>query len=210
MDEPAGQRVGGRRRVRVERAGHARMLTFSCQGRAPLMGEEWVRDVFAERLRESRERLGFGLHGWVVMPEHVHLLVRVREGGGGGVLQDIKEHTARRVLCAWRKGGSEWLQRCVDSRGKARFWMRGGGHDRNVFSERAVRETIEYMHANPVRRGLVKTPTDWKWSSARWYVGTRDGELEMDPIGAWPPDSPPPGPRHTEITGGSSWPPASP
>ena len=69
----------------------------------------------------------------------------------------------------------------VASKGRLRFWQAGGGYDRNIRDEEEMLEKARYIHANPVRRGLVDSPADWKWSSARWYEGVRDGELVIDP-----------------------------
>ena len=63
---------------------------------------------------------------------------------------------------------------------EARFWQPGGGYDRNITSTEALRAVIDYIHANPVRRGLVARAEDWEWSSARWYAGLRPVKLEMD------------------------------
>jgi prepilin-type processing-associated H-X9-DG protein len=61
-----------------------------------------------------------------------------------------------------------------------RFWQPGGGYDRNITSSAVLRAVIDYLHANPVRRGLVARAEDWEWSSARWYAGLRPVKLEMD------------------------------
>ncbi len=45
---------------------------------------------------------------------------------------------------------------------------------------RTLKLMIDYIHANPVRRGLVERPEEWEWSSARWYGGTRSVGIEMD------------------------------
>lgn len=66
------------------------------------------------------------------------------------------------------------------SRLRRRFWQPGGGYDRNITSIEALRAMIDYLHANPVRRGLVARAEDWDWSSARWYAGMRPVKLEMD------------------------------
>ncbi len=63
-----------------------------------------------------------------------------------------------------------------------RFWQRGGGYDRNVIEPATLEMMIEYSHNNPVRRGLVEKPTDWIWSSARFYSGDRRVPLLMDPL----------------------------
>jgi putative transposase len=61
-----------------------------------------------------------------------------------------------------------------------RFWQRGGGYDRNVFEPATVFQQIEYMHNNPVRRGLCAKPEDWLWSGAAEYAGVRVGPLRLD------------------------------
>ena len=70
----------------------------------------------------------------------------------------------------------------------------GGGYDSNLWREEAVWNAIEYINANPVRRGLCKTPEDWEWSSARWYAGVRPTLIEMD--------GPPPVPTPAGVTRG--------
>lgn len=74
------------------------------------------------------------------------------------------------------------LARITRADGSARFWQPGGGFDRNVRDYAELSREIEYIHHNPVRRGLVANPIDWPWSSARWYAGLRDGQIEIDPI----------------------------
>jgi len=76
-----------------------------------------------------------------------------------------------------------WLSRLTvryPTRTVLRFWQPGGGFDHHIFREKTLLDVIEYLHANPVRRGLVAHPTDWVWSSARFWKGRRDVPLEMD------------------------------
>ena len=59
-----------------------------------------------------------------------------------------------------------------------RFWLEGPGFDRNIFSPEAIKSSIDYIHMNPVKRGLCQKCTGWKWSSARFYAdGTEDPDL---------------------------------
>ena len=61
-----------------------------------------------------------------------------------------------------------------------RFWQRGGGFDRNLWSPRAIWNTIDYIHQNPVREGLCTYPPDWYWSSSGTYKDGREGPLKLD------------------------------
>jgi putative transposase len=61
-----------------------------------------------------------------------------------------------------------------------RFWQRGGGYDRNLWSKDEIVEKLEYVHNNPVRRGLCKTPADWYWSSAAHYAGLGESPVPIE------------------------------
>ncbi len=90
---------------------------------------------------------------------------------------------ARKAIKYLEIHAPEWLPRITVREGKRtrrRFWQPGGGYDRNVVELATVHDMIAYIHANPVRRGLVLRPEDWEWSSARWYAGFRPVRIEMD------------------------------
>jgi len=129
-------------------------------------------------------RQGFRLVAFVYMPEHVHLLVfpveptaRIEQ-----LLFAVKRPFSYRVKQHLEQTGSPLLQQLTvwERPGKQvfRFWQEGPGYDRNIFSRAAVLTAIEYIHNNPVRRGLSPTPGEWKWSSWKYYHhGSQDPEL---------------------------------
>jgi putative transposase len=169
-------------RRRFEIAGQARFLTFSCFKRLPLLHNDAIKNAFVEQLCLTRNRLRFALNAWVVMPDHVHLLlvpdpptVTVT-----AILTALKRPFAARVLQRWRELDAPILTKIVDASGLERFWQPGGGYDRNIDSDAEFFEKVQYIHNNPVMRGLVASPVDWPWSSARWYSGRREGTLALD------------------------------
>ncbi|MCC7387847.1 MAG: transposase [Phycisphaerales bacterium] len=169
---------------RVEGANKARYLTFSCYKRLPLLDNPDIYDLFAERLGAARERFGLRLIAWVAMPEHAHLLA-MPEPPEPSLVQPLwwfKREVGRRVIARWREIDAPILQRITDSRGRCRYWQRGGGYDRVLRTDEALRSAIRYIHENPVRRGLVGRPEEWAWSSARWYRGEREGRVAIDPL----------------------------
>ena len=98
-------------------------------------------------------------------------------------LQAVKEPPARKALRYLEAHAPQWLSRLTVREGqrqRRRFWQPGGGYDRNITSVRTLRAMIAYIHANPVRRGLLTRTQDWEWSSARWYAGLRPVQLEMN------------------------------
>ena len=135
-------------------------VTFSCYQRLPLLIKASARAVVVKELARVRQEHGFQLVGYVVMPKHVHVLISVpARGTPSTVLQMLKQRVSRalREERAAANLGQFW---------QARFY------DFNMFTNGKKREKLEYMHANPVTRGLVQHPKDWPWSS--WSA--RDGE----------------------------------
>jgi putative transposase len=122
------------------------------------------------------------------MPEHVHVVVWPREPSYEIRLirTALKVPVQRKALAFLRRESPAFLERLRDEQPNGevhyRFWLRGGGYDRNISDSRTLQTMIEYIHQNPVRRGLVKQAMDWPWSSARFYAGRSDAMLTMDPL----------------------------
>jgi putative transposase len=175
-------------KVTYNEPGHAHFLTYSCYRRLPLLSRDRSRAWVVEAIEDARRKYDFDLWAYVIMPEHVHLLLRPRRSPYrmGHILAALKRPVAVRAkeyLTAVKN--TDWLRRLTVREGREtvfRFWQAGGGYDENLWSERPIHEVIDYIHANPVRRGLVLQPTDWPWSSARFWAGDRSGPLLMDPL----------------------------
>src|SRR5262249_54426826 len=158
--------------------GEARCLTFCCYHRYRFFEKDRTRQWFLESLEEARTRWGFALWAYVLMPEHVHLLLLPRPENPNltGVLRDLKEPVGRKAVAYLKEHAPAWLEKITVGEGERvrhRFWQPGSGFDRNIRDWEVILAEIEYLHANPVRRGLVAQPEDWEWSSARWYAGIR-------------------------------------
>jgi putative transposase len=140
--------------VRYQQCGCFHFVTFSCYRRQPLSGTATAYGVFERELEAVRVRYGFVVAGYVLMPEHVHLLVgEPRRSSLSIALQVLKQQTSRKLK----------------QRGEVQFWQRRY-YDFNVWSEEKRVEKLRYMHRNPVKRGLVEKPEQWQWSSFRHYA----------------------------------------
>jgi len=117
------------------------------------------------------------------MPEHVHLIIHPQAPrySIAAILQSIKQPVSQRIVAYVRRTAPDFLDRMYDAhpggRSAYRFWQRGGGYDRNLYSAAEIHEKIGYIHRNPVRRKLVQRPEDWEFSSARDYLELRSPPL---------------------------------
>jgi len=177
-----------KRRKVYNKPGHAHGLTYSCAGRLPLLSSDIVCHWIVEAIENARRRHEFDVYAYVIMPEHVHLLVKPRPAryNMSKFLYDLKRPVSRKAKTyLLSEGHTVWVERLtVLCAGKPtfRFWLPGGGFDRNVVHQQTLKNMAEYMHENPVRRGLVRSPLDWKWSSASFYAGESDVPLKMDAL----------------------------
>jgi putative transposase len=161
----------------------ARFITFSSYHRYRLLTDSTVILVFLSELTALRARYRLRLFGYVVMPEHVHLVLHPPNGVElGRIVGELKSRSARKMLPLLRAHSGRRLERLVTGQGESSrlvFWQ-ARCYDHNCRTAKAVREKIEYCHRNPVVRGLVSEPGDWLWSSYNWYAGAREVPLTMD------------------------------
>ncbi|HVU88843.1 MAG TPA: transposase [Pirellulales bacterium] len=175
-----------KRCVRYNEPGVVHALTFSCFQRRQFLNKDRSRQWFVEAVSRARERLEFNVWAYVIMPEHCHLLVypRNQDYSISRILSAIKIPVSRRARAYLEAQAPDRLHAMLDcqpnGRVDYRFWQRGGGFDRNLSEPRAIYQTIDYIHANPVRRGLVAKPSEWRWSSALFYEGHAEVPLWMN------------------------------
>ena len=133
--------------------------------------------MLSESLDRAIERHDYRLLAFVYMPEHVHLLVFPGSNASGidQLLKAIKRPFSFRIKRLLEAEKNRLLNTLtVEQRPGVRtfrYWQEGPGYDRNLDRVETVLAAIDYIHLNPVRRGLVARAADWQWSSARWYEG---------------------------------------
>jgi putative transposase len=148
---------------RYQQARDLHFLTFSCYRREPLLASGSARDLVERALERARLGYRFYVTGYVVMPEHVHLLISEPERGTvARALQAMKQSVARRLI------------------GDRQHFWQARYYDFNVWTEKKRIEKLRYIHRNPVTRGLVERPEDWRWSSFRHYLTGEAGVVEIE------------------------------
>ena len=172
--------------------GELQFITSSTYRRARVFRSPRFCQCFVERLEEVRQNMNCLFIGWVLMPEHFHLLLKPQSAESTPVvIKELKEETARRILKALRENQQyPWCQKMlarlrlpptVHDESHFRLWNRRF-HPFDVYSEEKRREKLNYMHNNPVKRGLVSSPGDWPWSNWRFYFLHDASALRMDRV----------------------------
>ncbi len=156
---------------------HLHFVTFSCYRRQPFLAQPRSRDLFLQTLEQVRQRYCFVVAGYVVMPEHIHLLIgEPKTGNPSVVLQVLKQRSARKLLPRRKRNQARLWEDADDS---IHFWQKRF-YDFNVFTQAKLAEKLRYMHRNPVKRGLVESPELWRWSSYRWYALQEMGAVHLN------------------------------
>ncbi|MGA7572873.1 MAG: transposase [Terriglobales bacterium] len=195
---------------RFHESGQCHFVTFSCYRRCPYFATVEVFDLFVRCLEDMRLRFDVSVYGYVVMPEHVHLLLSEpaafardcssrgsqvsaqRTGANLGHLSDsatlaeamhyLKLSFAKRVRRFRSSGSQVSAQRTGANLGhptSGSFWEKRY-YDRNVRDYEEFTVKLRYVHRNPVKRGLVLRPEEWKWSSFRHYALREIGAVEIE------------------------------
>ncbi len=161
-------------------AHHLHFITCSCYRRLPLLSSARARDRFLSILEQTRRRYRFVVVGYVVMPEHIHLLISEPEvGTPSTVMQVLKQRTARALLPKRKRRNPRQRNLFGDDEGHRAFWQ-ARFYDFNVWTSKKRVEKLRYMHRNPVKRGLVESPDQWRWSSYRFYLLGETGPVAIN------------------------------
>jgi putative transposase len=153
---------------RYQTEGHYHFLTFSCYHRLPKLNDDRARIVFEQKLEGIRRRHRLFVFGYVLMPEHVHLL--------------LTEPTVYSLVTSISVLKGETAK--VLKIGSVPFWQ-ARYYDFNVFTQVKFVEKLRYIHRNPVERGLVEKPEDWPWSSFRHWALGEVGRVEIESHWTW-------------------------
>jgi putative transposase len=161
---------------RIHGGGNLHFITTSCYRREPLLGSTRARDVFLEIFEQVRKSYGCEVIGFVVMPEHIHILLsEPKRKTIPTVMQVLKQRVALRLLRKRRSSSQREIWEPI----RQHLWQ-PRSYDFNVYSDRKVTEKLLYMHRNPVQRGLVSSPELWRWSSYRAFAFGEEGVVKLN------------------------------
>lgn len=173
----------GRSRYRILEADKPHFLTCTVLEWLPVFTRPDAVQILLDSWVHQREHAGLQLFGYVILENHLHFVAQAPRLDK--CLSSFKSFTATRLIRLLETQGAERLLQCLRSAKPAhkhdrqyQFWQEGS-HAEMVFSEAMMREKLDYIHYNPVKRGYVEAPEYWRYSSARNYCG-QPGLIDID------------------------------
>ena len=162
-------------------------LTFTIVNWVDLFTRQVYRDLFLDSLRYCQEKKGLIVYAWVIMSNHLHLVISTDEGNLSGIIRDLKSFTSKSFIDAIKtenESRRNWLlkqfafEASKHKRNKKfQIWTHHN-HPIELISNKFIDQKINYIHENPVKAGIVDNAEDYKYSSARNYAGEK-GLIEV-------------------------------
>jgi putative transposase len=175
-----------RSRYRVSESSSAHFVTGTTVGWLPIFTMAVRCDILLRAFQFCRVHKGLKLHAWVILDTHFHAVVAAPDLAR--VLADLKRHTARRIVeqlqterCDWLLGQLRYRRAAHKIESEHQVWEEGS-HPQVIRSDAMMLQKLEYLHNNPVKRGLVASPEHWRYSSAHEWLPGANVELRCD---AW-------------------------
>ena len=165
-------------------------VTGVTYARVPIFRGEEICSLFIEALSETRLKDPFKLIGYVLMPDHFHLLANPIELNISKVVGKLKGRSASKILKYFRAGDeSEILGRLKLARPLASgqthaVWLQDFSSI-DIWSDKFIRQKLHYVHMNPVRAGLCDHPAKWRWSSYHAYQPHEPGAVPIEIDWRW-------------------------
>ena len=172
-------------RVSWNTPGHLHALTFTVHNRVPVFNDSRCAERMVHSILATAKAHELKVYSYVVMPDHVHIVLHPHreEYRMDQVLHFLKRRSSSNVLGYLRSVGDPALDQLVHRRGdgktEPRFWLRGGGYDRNLYKDRTIKMVLDYVHNNPVRKGLCEDATHYPWSSAEAYYAEDETRIDF-------------------------------
>ncbi len=175
-----------RSRYRILEKQHAHFVTCTIVVWLPIFTTAARCDILVEALTYCRAHKGLEIYAWVILDNHFHAILGAPDLAR--VMADLKRHTARRLVeqletegCAWLLHQLQHYRLAHKNESVHQVWQEGS-HPKAMMSDAMMEQKLEYLHHNPVKRGLVSSPEHWRYSSAHEWL---PGALPLLRVDAW-------------------------
>ena len=140
-------------------------------------------DILLDSLRHCQQNKGLKIYAWVVMTNHIHLIVSSDKEKLSDIIRDFKKYTSKQIFQAIENNPNEsrkrWLTWLLKKEGAIWFWEEGY-HGEEITDKAMLDSKINYIHMNPVRANIVEKEEEYLYSSCGDFFGTRKGLIDLE------------------------------
>lgn len=177
---------------RIENPASLYFVTFSTVQWVDVFSRDRYVDILLESLRYCQKEKGLNIHAWCIMTNHVHLMITTKlNHHPSDVLRDLKKFTSKKIIASIenedlpesRRRWMLWIFRQAgqnNSKNQIYQFRQQDNYPIEIFSKRFIDQKLTYIHLNPVKAGFVDEPWHYRYSSARDYMTSQKGLLEIE------------------------------
>lgn len=144
--------------------------------------KEVYKEILLDSIRHCQENKGLQVYGWVLMTNHIHMIISSNKNKLTDIIRDFKKYTATKIVDAIANNATEsrknWLLWLLKNDNEINFWQEGY-HGEEIFTFEFFETKLNYMHQNPVKAGIVEKEEEYLYSSCGDYYGIRKGKLDL-------------------------------
>ncbi len=174
----------GRSRYTITEPNQAYFLTCTVLEWLPIFTRPETVQIILDCWTFQRQQQGLKLYGYVILENHLHFVAQAEKLDK--CINSFKSYTARKIIDCLQKQGMQRLLTRLSFAKRAhkkdrdyQFWQEGS-HAELILNEQMMREKLDYIHHNPVKRGYVANAEHWRYSSAGNYFNG-EGLIDIDP-----------------------------
>lgn len=157
-------------------------ITCTVHQWADVFTRELYKEILLDSIRHCQKHKGLQVYGWVLMSNHIHMIISSSENKLSDIIRDFKKYTATKIVEAISSNKNEsrkgWIIWLLVKEEEISFWQ-DGYHGEEIFTVDLFETKLNYIHLNPVRAGLVEKEEEYPYSSCGDYYGTRKGKLDL-------------------------------
>ncbi len=164
-------------------------VTFTVIQWIDVFTRKLYKDLLVENIKYCQSNKGLELYAWVLMSNHIHMIIGSQSVELSNIIRDLKKYTSVKLLEAIKENTSEsrkdWMITLFESAGRSnsnnyrhQFWIQNN-HPIELSTNEMMEQRLDYIHDNPVRAGIVLSPDEYLYSSAKNYYGKKDYLLEL-------------------------------
>ena len=159
-------------------------VTFTVNQWVDVFSRQEYADLFLDSVRFCQKEKGLKVHAWVIMTNHIHMIISSDKVNLSDIIRDLKKYTSTQIINAIKNNPQEsrknWFLWLLQKKEGGKLFWKEGYHGEEIISESFFQSKLEYIQMNPVKAGIVEKEEEYVYSSCGYLYGVRKGLIELE------------------------------